>query len=265
MNACSVDGCEKKVFGHGYCQTHYARFRRTGSAEGKKVESLPSEKWAPVHDCDGYFVSNMGRVKSCKSYNERLIKTRKVMRETSGSIYCTLRRDGRDRNSVVHMEVLRAFHGLPEWNSCQPVFLDGDTTNCRADNLKWADSSYYQAKARKQYQSSSSPLARMMLAYMDGNNRALDFVLSDQSKRLIDVVRRRIHSYRHPAYISDDDIIQDSIVQAMVAIRKGRLPNPEKIDSWFAKIAVSTLMKAGRMSKNMEVGHSYDFLASVAA
>lgn len=30
MIKCSVYGCEKKMFGHGWCNTHYARWRRNG-------------------------------------------------------------------------------------------------------------------------------------------------------------------------------------------------------------------------------------------
>ena len=33
MNICKVDGCENKVFGHGYCNKHYMQIRRHGQIQ----------------------------------------------------------------------------------------------------------------------------------------------------------------------------------------------------------------------------------------
>ena len=30
MSACVIDGCDKPVFGHGWCSKHYTRWRRHG-------------------------------------------------------------------------------------------------------------------------------------------------------------------------------------------------------------------------------------------
>jgi hypothetical protein len=36
---CSVDDCEKKLYAKGLCNMHYNRQKRTGSVEGRKVQS----------------------------------------------------------------------------------------------------------------------------------------------------------------------------------------------------------------------------------
>lgn len=39
--SCSIGNCERKHKAHGYCQTHYMRFRRTGSPEDTNLSTAP--------------------------------------------------------------------------------------------------------------------------------------------------------------------------------------------------------------------------------
>ena len=40
---CTIDDCDKKVFGHGWCAMHYARWRRHGDPEvtANRPQGLP--------------------------------------------------------------------------------------------------------------------------------------------------------------------------------------------------------------------------------
>lgn len=46
---CSVEECASKHYGHGYCSTHYARLKRTGSLHQSIRSMSAEERWA--HYC----------------------------------------------------------------------------------------------------------------------------------------------------------------------------------------------------------------------
>lgn len=66
---CSVDGCEKKHSGHGYCQAHLLRFKKHGDATAYDVKYSCRIKWIEAHknyandDCISwpFSVSSHGR------------------------------------------------------------------------------------------------------------------------------------------------------------------------------------------------------------
>lgn len=43
MGSCSIDGCARQAHGHGLCQTHYMRQRRTGSPLTVRPPGIPGE------------------------------------------------------------------------------------------------------------------------------------------------------------------------------------------------------------------------------
>lgn len=76
-NTCSIDGCDRKHYGRGYCSMHYWRWRRTGHPERASVIADPVERfWSKVNrqsdgECwpwtghllpDGYGVISIRRV-----------------------------------------------------------------------------------------------------------------------------------------------------------------------------------------------------------
>ena len=51
MSACVIDGCDKPVFGHGWCSKHYTRWRRHGDPT-KKHRTRTEEFWRRVDPVD---------------------------------------------------------------------------------------------------------------------------------------------------------------------------------------------------------------------
>lgn len=51
MSACAIDGCDKPVFGHGWCSKHYTRWRRHGDPT-KKHRTRAEEFWRRVDPVD---------------------------------------------------------------------------------------------------------------------------------------------------------------------------------------------------------------------
>ena len=64
-NTCTIEGCDKRRFGHGYCNMHYARWRKYGDTSvvnhGKRGKAAPlldrfNAKWTA--DADGCWIWN---------------------------------------------------------------------------------------------------------------------------------------------------------------------------------------------------------------
>lgn len=50
MNICKIDGCDKRVKGHGYCNAHHIRLRRYGNPLGHAVRKTVEERFWPKVD-----------------------------------------------------------------------------------------------------------------------------------------------------------------------------------------------------------------------
>ena len=92
------------------------------------------ETWKAIAEYEGlYEVSDMGRVKSLKFGNERILKPRK---DAWGYLQVGLYKDGKSKNSKVHRLVAKAF--IPNPQGLETVnHKDEDKTNNFASNLEW--------------------------------------------------------------------------------------------------------------------------------
>ncbi|PIB80533.1 hypothetical protein CQY23_03060 [Mycobacterium celatum] len=93
-----------------------------------------TDRWLPVVGYEGFYeVSSDGRVRSLKR-RFRILK--QAVHPRGGYRQVTLAKNGHHRTHKVHRLVLEAFVGR-----CPPGFVgchnDGDTSNNRADNLRW--------------------------------------------------------------------------------------------------------------------------------
>lgn len=94
------------------------------------------EIWKDVADYEGlYIVSNYGNVANIK-YDNRSPRLLKRFINGSGYYYVSLRKDGENRNMLIHRLVAASFIPNPE-NKPQVNHKDGNKLNPRADNLEW--------------------------------------------------------------------------------------------------------------------------------
>jgi len=46
MRVCAIAGCDREVWGHGWCQKHYTRWRRTGDPTLARVRGTKPKPWS---------------------------------------------------------------------------------------------------------------------------------------------------------------------------------------------------------------------------
>jgi hypothetical protein len=108
---------------------------------------LEGEVWKSIAGYDGYFISNMGRVLSCKQIPP-MIRSQYVAKTGYPSI--TLANSAKDRRSeVVHSLVLTAFRGPRPEGNYDASHIDGTKTNNMLDNLIWESRKDNQLRRRE--------------------------------------------------------------------------------------------------------------------
>lgn len=148
--------------------------------ETERVEDLPGEEWREIEDWPGYFVSNIGRVKSID--REITDKSGKVIfrkgkliaqfldKKDKENAYfkVELSNGGRAERKFVHRLVGKAFVPNPDpskYNVCN--HLDENKKNNRADNIEWTDntgnlqySGKYCLNSRKHRENLNTPVEK---------------------------------------------------------------------------------------------------------
>lgn len=96
-----------------------------------------SEQWRPAPSDPPLEVSDLGRVRS--AVTGRILRARLVpVKRTQPRLQVTYREQASWRDRRVARLVCEAFHGHPPTPQHVAMFIDGDSLNCRSDNVRWA-------------------------------------------------------------------------------------------------------------------------------
>lgn len=92
------------------------------------------EVWRPIPGYDGYDASNLGRIRSRKGRVPLILKQR--LHYGRGYPVVELCQNNKSRESMVHRQVLLAFHGEPP-EGFEACHNNGIRTDNRLENLRW--------------------------------------------------------------------------------------------------------------------------------
>lgn len=120
--SCSIDGCDNKVFGHGWCNKHYKRWRKNGDPQKLRGYHSPpprfigGEQVGRLTVIEALSIRRKGRDYRCvcQCGKEVVVRNENLGKNTF-SCGC-LSRDNFDQN----MRGQRSTHGMwstPTWNS----------------------------------------------------------------------------------------------------------------------------------------------------
>lgn len=113
-------------------------------------DSYTDEIWKDIPDWEGWYqASSLGRVRSverrfsapCRwGVRERCVRSKIVASHPARNGYLLIRlcRNGQHRRTSAHVVVCEAFHGARPSRQHQVAHGDGDRTNNRPENLRWA-------------------------------------------------------------------------------------------------------------------------------
>jgi len=244
---CTIKGCGKKNFARGLCRKHYQQVKKYGEVRDRgKVVDLDSEKWCNIVDAEGFHVSNMGRVKSEFGLIKPRIEKRANHYTPRQRVYLDRRRTkGWVKFLYVHKEVCWAFNGP---SSGKVYFKDGDTMNCKADNLEWfkVDPPVCLEGLWSFRNSVHTDTGKSVLAFIEGDRAALNGYLLKQT----DILQRKLT--RRYGLLGKDIIkeaTQLALVEGVANIKRGLLREDANIDGWFSTIArvkVLNLLRDGK-------------------
>ena len=239
--------CNKKHYAKGLCRKCWNRLTSAGTLDSKKVKDLPEEQWKEIDriDCKNVFISNLGRVKSCRTRDERLLVSKFTKVNPHEQQFTRVCANGSGSNIIVHMEVLRAFHPNNE-GDYQAVFIDGDRSNCVSSNLRWYGKEYLVIKAIAMAEASDHPLADCFLRFWHGENNVLNDWFEQQKERLKCFLFWRLDRFHVPYYIDVDDCVQETIVSAFLALRRGMIKSLDNINAWMFGVAKKVLASGVR-------------------
>lgn len=103
----------------------------------KKQAEQPDEFWKPVPIFDGYEASSEGRIRlfNAKSQAWRIVQPKPCQ---NGYCRISLRHKGKMHQMALHRVICRTFKGPPPTEHHEVAHSDGNPSNNRADNLRWA-------------------------------------------------------------------------------------------------------------------------------
>lgn len=251
---CSIAGCGLPVKARGLCNRHYKKARRDGrlddySLGAGDIPDLPDEEWRDVDGVDRIMVSNLGRLKSLRR-GGRLLKLMALPANKGDHLGI---QDGSKR-LVLAKAVLTAFSGPATGAYTRVHYIDGDYTNCRIDNLRWSDdAAHFLPIAMTAALLSDHPDSEPLFAFMAGDHDALNPILLEMSAVLPRFVARLARERSLPYDCDPEGISQESLIDGIIQIRRGKGPHADKLRSWFIGVAKRRFLQSTRGEREVLV------------
>ncbi|MBR1428417.1 MAG: sigma-70 family RNA polymerase sigma factor [Prevotella sp.] len=89
---------------------------------------------------------------------------------------------------------------------------------------------------------------QLAIAYIEGNNRAFDLLLSRTQSKLFSYILFIVHDQEMA-----NDIFQETFVKAITKLHQRRYTNSGKFSAWLMRIAHNVIMDWYRDQKNMNI------------
>jgi hypothetical protein len=249
-NKCIVEKCDnltRNLYGK-YCNRHDLQMRRHGYIfdDLKPIPDLSGEEWKWIKGYEGrYKISNRARIKSFVRGYERLLKPQSL--PSTPSLHIVLGKSKVGPISITALMIKHFYINNP-FNEKRVMFIDGNSKNCSIENLTYPGA-YWHNKT-KTVLSSLLPNkeAKCILDCMDGNKEAIEMLFLRQRKKVYKHIYYRIKNYPKSMKGSygADDIVQESLIKALSAIKRGLLRDISFIDQWFKVIASNTLINISK-------------------
>jgi hypothetical protein len=248
---CRVPGCEARVTKYvkdGLCTRHWQQLKNHGRiVDGDALLDLPGEQWADLVSKEGttYKISNMGRVMSLT------IDTKRILSPIEKGAYSVCFINALKTQIRIANAVARAFVPNP-YGDKKIVSLDGDTKNCQASNLEWFSVLCYEknlATLRREIED-SDPYAKGIVAFMEGDSEAMNEIIVEQRPRLLRWINYLLSFYPVSPMVDAEGIVQESLISAVIAIRRGQCRTAKAFSGWLNVIGKRMLQNAWRATNS---------------
>lgn len=147
-----------------------------------------AEIFKEINDFEGYYISNLGRVKSCKRKTEKFIA---VKDDTHGYLIVKLWKDNKQYSKKIHRLVAEAFISNPE-NLRDVNHRDENKHNNCVENLEWIshkDNINYGTRNERANKTKSKAIIQLDL----NGNVINEFISSYDAERQLDISESNIN------------------------------------------------------------------------
>ena len=125
-------------------------------------------EWKPIKDFDGYFINELGEVKSTRAYKGTKEKILKSSKNQQGYKTISMIKDGKVYTKTLHR--LLAITYIPNPNNYPCInHIDGNILNNSLDNLEWCTYGYNEKEAYR-LGLKQSRIKRKKVIQIDKNN-----------------------------------------------------------------------------------------------